>query len=143
MAVMARQGGCGMGALLWMMKKWGEQMAVHFFGNAAGAAASGETPEYSAQANFDAIAKTFGDGDELRGYKTLYILALRLEHARNRHPVFAEGAAQALGVIGAEYDGLVQAVESETNERQIDEALDVAVTAIRMVNGEHSRRRRK
>lgn len=83
------------------------------------------------------FAEVFGNGDELKGFALLHSLTMRLIHARNKHPLFAEGAAQALGVIGAEYEELVHAVEHETPERQIDEALDVAVTAIRMVNGEH------
>ena len=42
----------------------------------------------------------------------------------------------ALGVIGAEYEELVRAVERETPERVRDEALDVAVTALRLWAGE-------
>lgn len=54
-----------------------------------------------------------------------------------KHPVFAEGKYHALGVIGEEYRELVYAVEHETPERIRDEALDVAVTALRLWLGEH------
>ena len=50
--------------------------------------------------------------------------------------MFAEGKYHALGVIGAEYEELVRAVERETPERVRDEALDVAVTALRLWAGE-------
>ena len=49
----------------------------------------------------------------------------------------AEGKYHALGVIGEEYRELVYAVEHETPERIRDEALDVAVTALRLWLGEH------
>ncbi|MFR1532848.1 MAG: hypothetical protein ACLSTO_03775 [Bilophila wadsworthia] len=52
-------------------------------------------------------------------------------------PVFAEGKYHALGVIGAEYHELEKAVEYESAERMADEALDVAVTALRLWCGEH------
>ena len=42
--------------------------------------------------------------------------------------------------MGEEYHELVIAVEKETPERMRDEALDVAVTALRMWAGEHERR---
>ena len=61
----------------------------------------------------------------------------RLAHARNKHPVFAEGKYHALGVIGEEFRELEHAVIYESDERQKDEALDVAITAIRFVQEEH------
>ena len=62
--------------------------------------------------------------------------------AREKHPwpEHADGKYQALGVVGEEYHELVIAVEKETPERMRDEALDVAVTALRMWAGEHERR---
>ena len=66
----------------------------------------------------------------------MYALARRMAEARKKHPVFAEGKYHALGVIGAEYEELVRAVERETPERVRDEALDVAVTALRLWAGE-------
>lgn len=79
----------------------------------------------------------FGAGDPFQGYQVAAAIVRRLNEARQKHPLFAEGSANALGVIGAEYDGLVHAVEHETAERQLDEALDLACTAIRFINGEH------
>ena len=64
------------------------------------------------------------------GEKALAALMQRLSEARVKHPVFAEGKYHALGV-------LVHAVEHETPERIRDEALDVAVTALRLWLGEH------
>lgn len=79
----------------------------------------------------------FGNGDVGKGRQTIFMLARRLEEARGKHPVFAEGPFQALGVIGAEFRELEVAVEHESQDRQFDEALDVAATAMRFVNGEH------
>lgn len=72
--------------------------------------------------------------------RVLAALMRRLSEARGKHPVFAEGKYHALGVIGAEYEELTRSVERETPERMKDEALDVAVTALRMWAGEHERR---
>lgn len=60
------------------------------------------------------------------GEQALAALMQRLSEARGKHPVFAE-----------EYRELVYAVEHETPERIRDEALDVAVTALRLWLGEH------
>lgn len=79
----------------------------------------------------------FGNGDAGKGRQAIFMLARRLEEAREKHPVFAEGFFQALGVIGAEFRELEVAVEHESADRQFDEALDVAATAMRFVNGEH------
>lgn len=70
------------------------------------------------------------------GEQALAALMQRLSEARGKHPVFAEGKYHALGVIGGEYRELVHAVEHETPERIRDEALDVAVTALRLWLGE-------
>lgn len=43
----------------------------------------------------------------------------------------------SLGVIGEEFRELEHAVLHESEERQKDEALDVAITAIRFVQEEH------
>lgn len=79
----------------------------------------------------------FGNGDAGMGRQVIFMLARRLEEAREKHPVFAESPFQALGVIGAEFRELEVAVEHESADRQFDEALDVAATAMRFVNGEH------
>ena len=65
------------------------------------------------------------------------MLAARLEHARKEHPVFATDAEGAMDVIDDEFCELIQAVkDDEGPQRVIDEALDVAATAMRLVMGE-------
>jgi UTP:GlnB (protein PII) uridylyltransferase len=81
-------------------------------------------------------AVLLGNGGQRDGMAIIAALARRMEEARKKHPVFAEGKYHALGVIGAEYEELVRAVERETPERVRDEALDVAVTALRLWAGE-------
>ena len=81
-------------------------------------------------------AVLLGNGGQRGGAVMIAALARRMEEARKKHPVFAEGKSHALGVIGAEYEELVRAVERETPERVRDEALDVAVTALRLWAGE-------
>jgi len=61
----------------------------------------------------------------------------RLEHARREHPEFAVGKYQALGVILGEVEELIHAVEHESETRALNEALDVAATAIRFANREY------
>lgn len=64
-------------------------------------------------------------------------LAARLEHARKEHPVFAEDERGAIVVIQDELNELKDAwMKCEGTDRIIDEALDVAATAMRLVMGE-------
>ena len=77
------------------------------------------------------VCSLLGDGDIPKGREILFALGRRFYHARGKHPVFAEGPYHALGVVGQEYQELVQAVERESEERQRDESLDLAVTALR------------
>ena len=81
-----------------------------------------------------------GNGSAAAGHRLIEDIARRMAEARQKHPVFAEGKDHALDVIGAEYEELTRSVERETSERMKDEALDVAVTALRMWAGEHERR---
>ena len=81
-----------------------------------------------------------GNGSAAAGHRLIEDIARRVSEARRKHPVFAEGKYHALDVIGAEYEELTRSVERETPERMKDEALDVAVTALRMWAGEHERR---
>lgn len=80
----------------------------------------------------------FGNGYFHRGQQIVFMLAQRLAEAREKHPHFAEGVYQGLGVVGAEYQEFVRAVEHETHDRQLDEALDVAVTTLRFINREYT-----
>lgn len=85
----------------------------------------------------------FGNGDVGKGRQTIFMLARRLEEARGKHPVFAESAEEAVEVIGEEWSELSQAVDHESQDRQSDEALDVAATTIRFAIGEHKARQGK
>lgn len=85
----------------------------------------------------------FGNGDVGRGQHAIFMLARRLEEAREKHPIFAESAEEAVEVIGEEWAELSQAVDQESQDRQHDEALDVAATAIRFTIGEHKARQAK
>ena len=87
--------------------------------------------------SFIRICSVVGNGDILKGEALLRKIAERLIHARNKHPIFAEGVYQGLSRITDEHEELVYAVERETQERQFDEDLDVIATAIRFANGEY------
>ena len=78
-----------------------------------------------------------GNGSAAAGHRLLEDIARRVSEARRKHPVFAEGKYHALGVIGEEYQEVVQAVEKETCERMYQELLDLITTSIRAANGEH------
>ena len=61
-------------------------------------------------------------------------LAARLEHARREHPVFAKYTHDAVDVIRDELRELYSAVHYGGGPARIlDEALDVAATAMRLV----------
>ena len=64
------------------------------------------------------------------------MLAARLDHARKEHPVFATGNDAALDVILDEAEELSSAIHHEGPARVLDEALDVAATAMRLVMDE-------
>lgn len=82
--------------------------------------------------------EALGNGNLQAGVEVLQRMGARLDNARAKHPVFAEGKFQALGVIGGEYGELVQAVERESEERIRDELLDVVATCVRMLNDEYA-----
>lgn len=70
--------------------------------------------------------------------KALYIrMKEGMELARKKHPLFAEGKYNALGVIGDEYREFVQAIEKENDVRAVEEAWDVLLTCLRFILGEH------
>ncbi|MDE7240281.1 hypothetical protein [Desulfovibrio sp.] len=85
----------------------------------------------------------FGNGDLGRGQQNLFMLARRLEEARRKHSVFAGDRFEAVRVISREFHELCYAVTHESHDRRLDEALDVATTAMRFVNGEHMTKRKK
>ena len=87
----------------------------------------------------DKLYRGLGNGDEDAASGILSAICVRLEHARKKHPAFAEGSYNALGVIEAEFHELEYAVEHESEDRQIDEALDVIATCIRFLCREHEK----
>ena len=68
--------------------------------------------------------------------KTLQAVSRRLDHARTCHPVFADNKEQAFAVIMDEVDELYEAIQNESWERQVDEALDVIATCVRFIEGD-------
>lgn len=89
------------------------------------------------KATYLRMRKAFGNGNERIGRAIIQAIALRLEHARDKHPLYAEGPYHALGVIGSEFHELEKAVEHETESRQMDEALDVIATLVRFLGEEY------
>lgn len=69
--------------------------------------------------------------------QALSLLNVWLGRAREKHPAFARNQWEAYHVIADEVLELRHAIGSESRQRQRDEALDVAVTALRFVIGEH------
>ena len=88
-------------------------------------------------ARIEELYKGIGNGDEDRANEILSQILLRIEHARQKHPLFAEGSFHALGVIESEFHELEYAIEHESEERQKDEVLDVIATCIRFLCNEH------
>lgn len=64
-------------------------------------------------------------------------MAVALETAEQKHPVFAEGLYGALGVLAEEYSELVKAVtKNEGDERVKAEAMDLLTVVLRFVRGD-------
>ena len=87
-------------------------------------------------ADFSAMLAVWGNGNAHKGFAIFNALTMRLLHAREKHPRFAKSRDQAVEVVGAEFDELAYAVLHEEEYRQLDEALDVAITAIRFYGKE-------
>lgn len=83
------------------------------------------------------MRRAFGNGNERKGRAIMQAIALRLEEARGKHSIYAEGPYHALGVIHAEFKELEHAVEHETESRQKDESLDVIATSVRFLGEEY------
>lgn len=64
--------------------------------------------------------------------KLLFALIARLAKAQEKHPDFADGMYQGVGVLGEEYGELCQALnKGEGEERVMDEAFDLLCVAWR------------
>ena len=90
-------------------------------------------------ARIDKMYRGLGNNDEDAASGILTAICARIEHARKKHPVFAEGKYHALDVIESEFHELEYAIEHESDERQRDEALDVIATCIRFLCREHEK----
>lgn len=67
----------------------------------------------------------------------LVALAERVKAAEEKHPHFADGIYQGVGVIGEEYGELCQALNKlQGEERVMDEALDLLCVAWRFCRGD-------
>lgn len=93
-------------------------------------------------ARIDKLFRGLGNRNEDLASRILFAICVRLEHARKKHPVFAEGKFHALGVIESEFRELEYAVEHEAEDRQRDEALDVIATCVRFLCDEHKQESR-
>ncbi len=82
-------------------------------------------------------AQVFGNGDFRRGKMLVVALARRLDETRHRLPAFARDSREALGYIDAGMDGLLHTVRYESEERQMDAALELATSLMRFLNREH------
>ena len=75
---------------------------------------------------------------EQSDYEALHLAGLlALETAREKHPKFAEGQYEALGVIREEIREFTKAIEKESVARAVEEAMDAKATLERFILGEH------
>lgn len=69
--------------------------------------------------------------------KVLFALIDRIAKAEKKHPDFADGIYQGVGVIGEEYGELCQALNKrQGEERVMDEALDLLCVVWRFCRGD-------
>lgn len=69
--------------------------------------------------------------------KLLFALIARLAKAKEKHPDFADGIYQGVGVIGEEYGELCQALnKGQGEERIMDEAFDLLCVVWRLCRGD-------
>lgn len=87
--------------------------------------------------NIEILFSVFGNGDPSAGLAVLTEMAAHINHAREKHPHFADGPFQALGVMHQEYHEIEYAIEHETVERSLAETLDLAAVLVRFLNNEH------
>jgi hypothetical protein len=71
-------------------------------------------------------------------------LSARVSEAEKKHPDFADGIYQGVGVIGEEYGELCQALnKNQGEERVMDEALDLLCVAWRFCRGDWEKSRQE
>lgn len=80
-------------------------------------------------------------GDKKLDFSTLLALSDRVKAAQEKHPDFADGIYQGVGVIGEEYGELCQAInKGEGEDRVMDEALDLLCVVWRFCRGDWQNR---
>lgn len=90
--------------------------------------------------SYSQIREAFGNGSLARGKALLEAQALRLEHARTKHPpAECAGRGEVWGHerLRDEVQELLLAIKLEGRDRVVDEAMDVIAVAIRIINGEY------
>ena len=103
-------------------------------GEAAGTREDGNLSDIKRDMAMESMARATGPITQEMAFG---MLAVRLEHARREHPVFADSEEEAVNVIWREWTELRDAeYYDEGPARILDEALDVAATAMRLVMGE-------
>ena len=76
--------------------------------------------------------------------KLMEALFERIKSAEGKHPDFADGIYQGVGVIGEEYGELCQALNKNQGEdRVMDEALDLLCVAWRFCRGDWQKKSRQ
>ena len=76
--------------------------------------------------------------------KVLFALIDRIAKAEEKHPDFADGIYQGVGVIGEEYGELCQALnKNQGEERVMDEALDLLCVVWRFCRGDWEKSRQE
>lgn len=90
--------------------------------------------------NLDESIAYLGNGDWQAGKNRIVALAERLEHARSKHKwgqnTECGGIKSAITALNGEITELMYAYDSESRQRQDDEALDVLAVAVRIANRE-------
>lgn len=86
---------------------------------------------------YPAILESIDNEDREKASILLIRFALRMRKARKAHQSFAHGKEHTLEVIREEFQELARAIQMESRERQLDEALDVMATCARFILGEH------
>ena len=71
--------------------------------------------------------------------QALSLVSVWLGRAREKHPEYASGTMEAFSVVCEEFFEFKRAIDQESPERQREEALDIVVTALRFVIGEHEK----
>ena len=76
--------------------------------------------------------------------KVLFALISRIAKAEEKHPDFADGMYQGVGVLGEEYGELCQALnKNQGEERVMDEALDLLCVVWRFCRGDWEKSRQE